>query len=84
MMRHAGACCATCAPSRREFVTKAAAFGAAAVLPAGPLRAQAPAAVGKPAIIDVHHHTVPPFWFEEVKQHVMAQGGPGRARPKTT
>jgi 6-methylsalicylate decarboxylase len=73
-------CCATCAPSRRGFVAAAAAFGAAAVLGAKPLRAQAPAAVAKPAIIDVHHHTVPPFWFEEVNPHIMAQGG-GRIIP---
>jgi hypothetical protein len=72
--------CAASAPSRRQFVAAAAAFSAAAVLPAKPLRAQAPTAIGKPAIIDVHRHTVPPFRFEEVKQHIMAQGG-GRIIP---
>jgi hypothetical protein len=25
--------------------------------------------------VDVHHHFVPPFWFEEVKHHISRQGG---------
>jgi hypothetical protein len=31
-------------------------------------------------IVDVHHHMVSPFWFEEVKDIIAAQGG-GRIVP---
>jgi len=67
----------SCRPSRRQFL---AAFGASAVLPATALCAQTPAAAEKPALIDMHHHIVPPFWFEEVKERISAQGG-GRIIP---
>ena len=30
--------------------------------------------------MDVHHHFIPPFWFEEVKEHISRQGG-GRIVP---
>src|SRR5215470_16228366 len=53
-------------------MASAVAAGAAALMPA-PLVAQT--APPKSSIIDVHHHTVPPFWFEEVKDKIMAQGG---------
>src|SRR3984893_2116178 len=76
--------CRVCGPSRRQFlatgVAAATAVGASALLPA-PLLAQTPAhAMARPALIDVHHHTVPPFWFEEVKDKIIAQGG-GRIVP---
>jgi len=29
----------------------------------------------EPGFVDVHHHFVPPFWFEEVKHHISRQGG---------
>src|SRR5262249_51726721 len=61
-------------------VASAVAAGASALLPAAPLVAQS-AATAKPAIIDVHHHAVPPFWFEEVKDRIAAQGG-GRIVPQ--
>jgi predicted TIM-barrel fold metal-dependent hydrolase len=31
-------------------------------------------------LVDVHHHFIPPFWFEEVKEHISRQGG-GRIVP---
>jgi predicted TIM-barrel fold metal-dependent hydrolase len=35
----------------------------------------------KPAgLVDVHHHFIPPFWFDEVKDHISRQGG-GRIVP---
>jgi predicted TIM-barrel fold metal-dependent hydrolase len=33
-----------------------------------------------PGLVDVHHHFIPPFWFEEVKEHIARQGG-GRIVP---
>ena len=74
----AGDGCAACAPapSRRRFLATAA---ASALAPALPSLAQTPAPA-RPALIDVHHHTVPPFWFEEVKGAIEKQGG-GRVVP---
>ena len=66
----------SCMTSRRQFL--ATAIAASASLLARPLIAQTP--VVKPALVDVHHHTVPPFWFEEVKEKIIAQGG-GRIVP---
>ena len=40
--------------------------------------AQAPASPS--GLVDVHHHFIPPFWFEEVKEHLSRQGG-GRIVP---
>ncbi len=71
--------CGICGPSRREFLATAVASGAAAALAAPAVWAQAPAATA-PKLIDVHHHIVPPFWFEEVKDRIAAQGG-GRIIP---
>ena len=31
-------------------------------------------------LVDVHHHFIPPFWFDEVKDHISRQGG-GRIVP---
>jgi len=75
--QHAGLC-RVCGPSRRAFLATSAAFGASALLAAPAVLAQAP--VAKPKLIDVHHHIVPPFWFEEVKPAIIAQGG-GRIVP---
>ena len=47
-------------PSRRELLRGLAA-GAAAMLPAGALLAQAGKSAGKRGRIDVHHHMLPPF-----------------------
>ena len=69
--------CNICGPSRREFLATAAGLGAGAILAAPAVLAQAPAA---PKLIDVHHHIVPPCWFEEVKDRIAAQGG-GRIIP---
>ncbi|MFL6937249.1 MAG: amidohydrolase family protein [Xanthobacteraceae bacterium] len=80
--RHRVGC--PCGPSRRQFIATAAAFSATAaaapaVLVAPAALAQMPAA-DQPKLIDVHHHIVPPFWFEEVKERIAAQGG-GRIIP---
>jgi hypothetical protein len=72
-----GQSCGSCGPSRREFLATAGAFGASTALAAPAALAQAPA---EPKLIDVHHHIVPPFWFEEVKDRISAQGG-GRIIP---
>jgi predicted TIM-barrel fold metal-dependent hydrolase len=70
--------CACCGlevlTSRREFLGAAAAN---VVLASGTLRALA---AGHDGIVDVHHHMVPPFWFDEVKDIIAAQGG-GRIIP---
>jgi predicted TIM-barrel fold metal-dependent hydrolase len=75
-----GATCA-CGTTRRQFIASAGAFGATALgamaLAAPAVLAQAPATT---RLIDVHHHIVPPFWFEEVKERIAAQGG-GRIIP---
>ena len=42
--------------------------------------APAQAASSASGLIDVHHHFIPPFWFEEVKEHISRQGG-GRIVP---
>src|SRR5215472_11670850 len=64
-------------PSRRQFIATAAALGATAMAAPGVLGQAGPEAA---KLIDVHHHIVPPFWFEEVKPQIIAQGG-GRIVP---
>src|SRR5262247_3200189 len=68
--------CNICGPSRRQFLATAAGLGAGAILAAPAVQGQTSA----PKLIDVHHHIVPPFWFEEVKDRIAAQGG-GRIIP---
>ena len=66
-------------PTRRHLLSAAGAAAAAGIIaPPRSLLAQAPPA--GTALVDVHHHTVPPFWFEEVKDRIAAQGG-GRIVP---
>jgi 6-methylsalicylate decarboxylase len=64
-----------CGVSRRGFLAGGAAFAASAALAAPAVQAQT-----QPKLIDIHHHIVPPFWFEEVKERIAAQGG-GRIIP---
>ena len=65
--------------SRRQLIASAAGASATGLLlPRTPLLAQYPPP--GPPLVDVHHHTVPPFWFEEVKDRIAAQGG-GRIVP---
>lgn len=54
-------------------------LGALAAMPATGAAMGAQAGEG-PGKVDVHHHVIPPFWFEEVKEHIAAQGG-GRIVP---
>lgn len=61
--------------SRRDLIAGAAAMTGGVAAAGLPLSAQP-----GPALVDVHHHTVPPFWFEEVKDRIAAQGG-GRIVP---
>jgi 6-methylsalicylate decarboxylase len=42
--------------------------------------AAAQAASSPSGLVDVHHHFIPPFWFDEVKEHISRQGG-GRIVP---
>ena len=74
--------CAACGPepSRRGFLASACGVGASAFIPAAPALAQGAAQKPLPPLIDIHHHTVPPFWFEEVREAIMKQGG-GRIVP---
>jgi predicted TIM-barrel fold metal-dependent hydrolase len=75
IITRACACCdAGISLSRRGFIRLAA---ASAVLTSCPLRALATTAGD---MIDVHHHMVPPFWFDEVRDVIAAQGG-GRIVP---
>ena len=66
--------------SRREFLTKIAAFGLTSVAPVGKLIAQTPASSTKRSLIDVHHHIVPPFYLAENRDRIVAAGG-GRINP---
>ncbi len=67
-------------PTRRQLICAAGSSTVAGLLsPPGRLFAQTATPAGPP-LVDVHHHTVPPFWFEEVKDRIAAQGG-GRIVP---
>jgi 6-methylsalicylate decarboxylase len=71
-----------CSCTKHSF-TRRDAFGiglAALFTVAGMRTLVAQGAAGNGGIIDVHHHIVPPFWFEEVKDVIAAQGG-GRIVP---
>src|ERR687893_1316927 len=65
-------CCA--GVSRRQFLRAAT---ATALFASGRLGALAQ---HRSRIADVHHHIVPPFWFDEVRDVIAAQGG-GRIVP---
>lgn len=73
-MRHFHEPSCTCGVSRRGFLSHAAGAASLAAFPS--MAATAPVR----GLIDVHHHVVPPFWFDEVKDHISAQGG-GRIVP---
>jgi predicted TIM-barrel fold metal-dependent hydrolase len=65
--------------SRRAFLRGAAAFAAAAVLPAAPAMAQTPAApVVKPHRIDIHHHFFPPFLQKAWREGNVRTATPAR------
>lgn len=69
---------------RRDFICGMAAlgFGAATSTGVGRLSsafAQAPA-VGRPGMIDVHHHLVPPFYLTENLERITGSGG-GQINP---
>jgi predicted TIM-barrel fold metal-dependent hydrolase len=64
--------------SRREVLQWLAMAGAGAFLPAANLLAQAgmPAAGALTGRIDVHHHTVPPFYTKVMEKEILATGHP--------
>jgi predicted TIM-barrel fold metal-dependent hydrolase len=64
--------------SRREVLQWLAMAGASSVLPASGLLAQAamPAAGALTGRIDVHTHTVPPFYTKVMEKEVLATGHP--------
>lgn len=64
--------------SRRLFLGSSAAAGVAAFTP--PALA---AAASANRLIDVHHHAIPSFWFNETKSAIIAQTG-GRIGPQWT
>ena len=70
----------TFSPSRREFLTAAAAFGLASVASASELIAQNAASRTPRPLIDVHHHVIPPFYLAENRDRIVAAGG-GRMNP---
>ena len=70
-------CCSQHTITRRDFGRYALASLLVASGGAGAVFAQPALSDG---IIDVHHHIVPPFWFDEVKDVIAAQGG-GRIVP---
>ncbi|HEU4747686.1 MAG TPA: amidohydrolase family protein [Gemmatimonadaceae bacterium] len=61
--------------TRREFLIALGSAGASTVLSglASLPDTQVPPA-GKPKLIDVHHHILPPFYMAEAKDRVIAQG----------
>ncbi len=59
--------------SRREVLQWLAAAGAASLLPAGNLLARPAASSGR---IDVHQHTVPPFYTKVMEKEILATGHP--------
>jgi 6-methylsalicylate decarboxylase len=74
-------CCNTISPvstaiDRRNFLSGMIAVGvgtsAEFITPAA--HAQ-PAAVSRPALIDVHHHIVPPFYLAENREHIAGPTG---------
>lgn len=71
------------APTRRDFIRSAAAVAGleAFCVAEGsiPVLAQTPPA-SKGALIDVHHHIVPPFFLAENRDRIVAAGG-GRMNP---
>jgi predicted TIM-barrel fold metal-dependent hydrolase len=67
------------AASRREVLHWLAMAGASSLLPASGLLARAgmPAAAGAPTgRIDVHSHTVPPFYTKVMEKEILATGHP--------
>src|ERR1700688_4853503 len=64
--------------SRREVLQWLAMAGAGSLLPAGNLLARAgmPAAGAITGRIDVHHHTVPPFYTKVMEKEILATGHP--------
>jgi len=65
-------------PSRREVLQWLAMAGAGSFLPASGLvaRASMPAAGALTGRIDVHHHTVPPFYTKVMEKEILATGHP--------
>jgi 6-methylsalicylate decarboxylase len=69
---------------RRSFISGIATAGLGAVACSSvgrfmPAFAQTPD-IGKPGLIDVHHHIVPPFYLAENRDRIVAGGG-GRINP---
>jgi predicted TIM-barrel fold metal-dependent hydrolase len=56
-----------CDPARRRFLISFAAFGASTALPLVPSLAQTPA---KPRLVDVHHHIMPSFFVDALKDRI--------------
>ena len=61
-------------------VTRRALLGSLAAVSVYARIAAAQSAPEPAGLVDVHHHFIPPFWFDEVKDHISRQGG-GRIVP---
>src|SRR5688572_27662623 len=61
-------------------LTRRALLGSFAAASVSARFAPAPAPASPSGLVDVHHHLIPPFWCEEVKEHLSRQGG-GRIVP---
>lgn len=70
----------TLGPSRREFLKSAAGFGLTSVASLDALIAPTAGSSANRALIDVHHHVVPPFYLVENRDRIVAAGG-GRINP---
>ncbi len=60
-----------CSRSRREFLASLAVLGIGTVAPAGALIQQTVTPTAKPALIDLHHHILPPFYLSEVRDLLL-------------
>lgn len=65
---------------RTRTLTRRALLGCLAAASAYTRLGPAQTAASASGLVDVHHHFIPPFWFEEVKEHISRQGG-GRIVP---
>lgn len=72
--RHGVRCACGCAMSRRGFLAAIGASAAAAmVAPAAIAQAPVAAPIAGLRLIDVHHHVLPPFYFQAAGRYLAAQ-----------
>ena len=62
-----------CCSPRRQFLLSASALVAGAILPSAAAFGETRAGAGRSGLIDVHHHILPPVYFAEAREQVLAQ-----------